>query len=721
MRFLSGSRDGGSVSRLPARLVVITCLILVFSVILLAWTRESGNSDAREAEAARIKGAIETELHKLALDAVEFANGALAAEQNNSTTQQAADRNRVAIVELGRPFEGQKDIPAGATSALAVPLMETGNLLAHSLRGGVSENEAPATPALRLYTRNTLSGFAELNGVLSAWVLVPAHLDAPNGMRRAFAVLALEAADSGFAARVAVSARAGYVEVRSQPEDAAGVHSLRYGNHGEPVFVSWRPDRPGDRLTTQLGALLISIMAVYTGFVAYFMTRRLAESEYEKARLATQDSLTGTANRLLMTIQIEDQILRARRSGRSFALLYLDFDRFKEINDTYGHDAGDKMIILASRRIEETIGPDDRLARFGGDEFGVIQHDVSSLRDCEQLAERLLAKFAEPFSIDGRELYIGASIGIAVSQKGDEDRAELMRRADLALYRAKNQGRGRYVFYDEAMNSELHRQKTLEDELRRAMRNGEFEVHYQPIVEARTHKLSCVEALVRWNHPERGIVPPGEFIALAEERGLIVELGEFVMRQGCRDALHWPGVRLAVNISALQFRHKDFVAGIARVLSETGFDPSRLEIEMTESVVIDNAEQAAEAIAALRATGIRIALDDFGTGYSSLIYLRRFAIDKIKIDRSFVELMEASNESREIVRNVIDLGRRLGLTVTAEGVENEQQIAGLEEFGCNELQGYYFGKPVTQLGIPALIAADRVGGAKTQKSDTRAA
>jgi diguanylate cyclase (GGDEF)-like protein len=719
MRIQGDQTRTSAISRLPARLVVVTCLILVAAVILLAWSRESGNSDARQAEAARIQAAVESELHRLALEAVDFAGkaGAPGAELHNNRPSAV----ELAIIELGQPPQAGDASTAKAVRVLSDPLSDVARFLSQTLRGPVREPGDNRSPTLRLYPRDTLSGFADMDGTLTAWVLVPAHRDGENGGRATFAILAQEAADSSFAARVAVASRSGFVTLQTRPHEKGHYQSITFRNNGYPVYISWKPDRPGDRLSTQLGALFISIMAVYTGFVAFYMTRRLAESEVEKARLATQDSLTGTANRLLMTILIEDAIMRARRSNKCFALIYVDFDRFKEINDTFGHDAGDQLIIMASQRIEETLGPEDRLARFGGDEFSIIKHEVLSVRDCENLAERLLSQFHKPFRIGKQDLFIGASIGIAVSKDGAEDREELMRRADLALYRAKNEGRGRFIFYDDAMNSELQRQKQLEDELRQAIRNNEFEVHYQPIVTNGTHQLACVEALVRWNHRDRGIVTPSEFIALAEERGLIVELGEWVLRQACTDALHWPGIRLAVNISAAQFRHKDFVRSVQKVVEETGFDPHRLELEMTESVVIDKPEEAAQAIEALRASGIRIALDDFGTGYSSLIYLRRFAIDKIKIDRSFVELMETSNESREIVRNVIDLGRRLDLTVTAEGVENNIQIAMLEEFGCSELQGYYFGRPVPQLAVAPMVAADRVVATSSAEGKVKAA
>ncbi|MBM3609686.1 MAG: EAL domain-containing protein, partial [Alphaproteobacteria bacterium] len=332
----------------------------------------------------------------------------------------------------------------------------------------------------------------------------------------------------------------------------------------------------------------------------------------------------------------------------------------------------------------------------------------------QHLSQRILDVMAGPFEIDGQSARIGVSIGIAMAPENSLERNELMRLADLALYRAKNNGRNCFIFYDEKMNMELQKRKAIEDELRAAIQNEELDVFYQPIISTQTRKLTSVEALVRWPHQKRGLINPDDFISIAEERGLIFSLGEWVLRRACMDALHWPGIKLSVNISASQFRQENFVSSIKTILNETGFDPARLELELTESVVINDARQAEEAMIELRSMGIRVALDDFGTGYSSLIYLRRFAIDKIKIDKSFLQTMEMSNEAEEIVGNIVDLGRRLGLIVTAEGVETPEQAAFLEATGCHELQGYLFGRPQPRLSVAALIGRDMISAAKPQ-------
>ena len=717
MRFRLREGDTPLISRLPARLVAITCLLLVGMVITLAWTRESGNSRARDAEEARLRAAIENKLNGLVLEAVD--GPLVAASLNSRATDIPHNEAGLEVIDLDRPQSIAPENPtAGALAEkLAGEFPAAREAIASGLRGAFDDG---FSQVLRVYPRKAVHGIVSLKDTFYAFALVPAYNEGGD-VRHPVVLLRYEAANTHFLARLSTRAQVGYVGLRSgEPE--VNENGFRYASAGEPVLVAWRADRPGDRLNSQLSASLISIMALYTGLVAFFMTRKLAESEMDKAQLAAQDILTGLANRLLFTIHIEDEIARTRRNGGDFALLYLDFDRFKEVNDTFGHDGGDLLIISAARRIESVIRQGDRLARFGGDEFALLQADVHSLHDCELLAERIIDIMRQPFEIHEQKVNIGVSIGITLSTHGRDERGELMRRADLALYRAKNHGRGHYVFFDDAMNSELQRQKRIEDELRYAIAHDELDVSYQPVVAAGTHKLAGVEALVRWNHPERGVINPSEFIAIAEERGLINDLGIWVLRRACSDAVQWPGIKLAVNVSAMQFRHKDFLPSIRRTLAQTGFDPARLELELTESVVVADAEQAEAAIIELRSMGIRLALDDFGTGYSSLIYLRRFAIDKIKIDRSFVDMMEGSNENMEIVRNVTDLGRRLGLTVTAEGVETPEQIALLEEFGCNELQGYYFGKPLSCLKIPGLIAAGKVGpDAERRKTPAHAA
>ena len=714
-----GLKAGGThfVSSLPARLVSVTCLMLLAMVLLLAWTRDSGNGSVRETGEARLRAAITHELHRLVLSTLEFAarstsdidSPALTASHNGAPTRLLVTDLPYRSVENGQP-----PLAATVEAILAQDLKQNGGEPSFDLRKSFSDSLA--INKLTLFHGAADSGIALVAGNALAWAIVPASRSNESGGEKQLGLLHYHAVDEQFLDRIEAQTGTANLKISTQPPYEKGMFHYAHDISGTPVLISWQPASHDNAKRDILYSILFSMMALYTGFVAYHMTRKLAESEAEKAQLAAQDMLTGLANRLLFTIHVEDEIARAKRNGGSLALLYLDLDRFKEVNDSFGHDAGDLLIYAAARRIEEQMTHGDRLARLSGDEFAILQLNVGNLHDCEQLAERILACIQKPFEIRGQKVYVGISIGIAVSSDGADDGVELMRRADLALYRAKNNGRGRFVFYDEDMNTSLQEQKSLEDDLRQAIQNDELDVYYQPIVSADRHKLACVEALVRWTHPVRGEVPPHVFIRIAEERGLIMSLGSWVLRRACSDAVHWPNLRLAVNISAMQFRSADFIPGVRRTLEETGFSPKRLELEMTESVVIDDAEQAERAIIDLRAMGIRLALDDFGTGYSSLIYLRRFAIDKIKIDRSFVQMMESSNESAEIVRNIADLGRRLGLTVTAEGVENEEQVALLESFGCHELQGYLFGKALSRLNIPVLLAAENIRAVKKEKA-----
>jgi diguanylate cyclase len=429
----------------------------------------------------------------------------------------------------------------------------------------------------------------------------------------------------------------------------------------------------------------------------------MLSSEERAQHLAGHDTLSGLPNRLRFTEHLTSLLSRVHEGSQGIAVLFIDLDKFKEVNDTYGHAAGDLVLIGCAERMAKQLRTGDILARFGGDEFAVIQTGVRTALDAEMLARRLIESIRPAFQIGSQEAYIGASIGIALSVHNGTDAAELMRVADIAMYRAKNAGRNRACFFEQRMDDNLRIRKVVEDDLRHAIARNELELHYQPQVSADGTRIVGVEALVRWRHPVAGLMPPIEFIAIAEERGLIVQLGEWVIRRACLDASRWPGVTVACNVSAVQFRQQDFVKSVANAISETAFDASRLELELTESVVVEDADQAENSIMELRSMGVKLALDDFGTGYSSLIYLRRFAFDKIKLDKSFLDSLEDTGESAILVHSVVHLGRALGLTVTAEGVETTEQQRFLQAVGCHLLQGYLFSRPVTADQIDAML------------------
>jgi diguanylate cyclase (GGDEF)-like protein len=501
--------------------------------------------------------------------------------------------------------------------------------------------------------------------------------------------------------------------VSEMPADPLSRRALPAPDGGVRAWLSWTPERPGDAMLRQFVWALSGVGILFAGIFAFVVQRlrgaaqQIAIRESQIQRLAGQDELSLLPNRRTFDLRLDQELAHSARSGKGLAVMLIDLDRFKAVNDTYGHTAGDELIRQVAQRLSRLVRSGDTVARIGGDEFGIIQTHANFPAGCAALGERILEALTEPFVIMGVATTIGCSIGIALAPEDATDREALLRLADTALYQSKNGGRNRYSFFEAQMNRTLALKRMVEEDLRRAIENDELLLHYQPQVSVDGATIVGVEALVRWNHPEHGMVPPSEFIGIAEERGLIVPLSEWVLRQACKEAKRWEGIRLAVNVSPIQFRHKDFVANVIRVLDETGFDPSRLELELTEGVVVDDADAAEAAMMDLRAHGVCLALDDFGTGYSSLIYLRRFAFDKIKIDRSFLEYMETTGESAILVHSIAHLGRALGLRVCAEGVETAEQHRFLQAIGCHELQGFLFSKGVPAEEIDALLSREK--------------
>jgi diguanylate cyclase (GGDEF)-like protein len=406
--------------------------------------------------------------------------------------------------------------------------------------------------------------------------------------------------------------------------------------------------------------------------------------------MAQHDALTGLANRALFHTRLCEAVARARR-GKVCAVLYLDLDHFKAVNDTLGHPIGDALLCDVTTRLEAELRESDTVARLGGDEFAIVQTSVDQPHDATALARRLIDVLGQPYQIDGHQVIIGTSIGIAVVPGDGEDPDQLLKNADMALYRAKEDGRGRYRFFEPEMDARVQARRTLELDLRKALAENQFQVFYQPLMNIKTRRVTGFEALVRWFHPERGIVPPIDFIPFAEEIGLIVPLGEFVLRRACADAATWPGrQKVAVNLSPVQFGSRTLVQDVADALRDSGLEPARLELEITETVILEDTEATLVVLHQLRDLGIGIALDDFGTGYSSLSYLRRFPFSKVKIDRSFVEELGRGGDCDSIVEAVVDLCSRIGMITTAEGVETEEQLQRLSGGNCTEAQGYLF-------------------------------
>ena len=493
--------------------------------------------------------------------------------------------------------------------------------------------------------------------------------------------------------------------------DAGDLHTTAISDpQGDAITrLAWKSTQPGGQVA---GSALPFIAVAIVGFaflagLVVRHTRRttqaIAAGESQLRHLALHDPVCGLPNRIYFAERLESAIGEVRRGGSSAAVFYIDLDHFKDVNDTLGHHIGDELILNVTQRLSRVMRGEDLVARLGGDEFAIITSCPSDSYSLQAIAGRIIAAVCAPYSISGHNINIGASIGIAVIDRRARDAADILRYADMALYRAKNEGRNRACIYDAAMDADLSQRKLLESDLLHAVRNNGLAAFYQPIVNSSGDKMVAVEALARWTHPTAGVIPPSVFIPIAENSGLIVELGEWMLRRACLDGRNWPGLIVAVNVSPLQFRRSDFVDVVERILKETEFDANRLELELTESTLLGNLETAELSMLRLKAIGVRFALDDFGTGYSSLLYLRRFPFDKLKIDSSFVRSIETAPDAAAIVHAVVSLGRGLGMRVTAEGVENAEQHLFLRAAGVHSMQGYRFGRPGPAADIDARL------------------
>lgn len=427
------------------------------------------------------------------------------------------------------------------------------------------------------------------------------------------------------------------------------------------------------------------------------------------AALARQEPLTGLCNRVGLRDRLDAALAGADRTGAPLAVLMLDLDRFKAVNDTLGHPVGDALLRKVAERLRKATRSGDVVARLGGDEFAILQ--VSALPGAEQpqaseaLARRLVDLVGRTYVVDGHMLNVGVSVGVALAPADGRDADALLKHADLALYRAKAEGRGTYRFFEPAMNAQMQARRSLEIDLRRALALKQFDLAFQPQIQLETGQVTGFEALLRWNHPERGPISPAQFIPLAEEIGLIVGIGEWALRAACREAASWAQpASIAVNLSPVQFRGGKLVETVMNVLAQTGLDPARLELEITEGALLENTDSVLDVLNGLRALGVKISMDDFGTGYSSLSYLQKFPFDKIKIDQSFVRGMEGNAECGAIVRAIARLGASLGMRTTAEGVETASQLDAIRAEGCTEVQGYLTGRPMPAAQAAALLS-----------------
>ncbi|MHB0769177.1 bifunctional diguanylate cyclase/phosphodiesterase [Bradyrhizobium sp. 5.13L] len=490
---------------------------------------------------------------------------------------------------------------------------------------------------------------------------------------------------------------------RSMGDIARSMHwsgSLRIGDTDWQVRAV--PTAGGPLATTydRAGAVLIVGMLLTLSLSTYLMlasrnSRRLSQANRRVLELAQTDILTGLPNRAFFLARLDELNGRREGDGPAFSILMLDLDRFKNVNDSLGHGAGDALLRQVAQRLKSAMRAGDVLARLGGDEFAIIQKACEDQHArATELAARIAKLVAEPFLLPGHRVEIGTSIGIAIAPDHGSDQEQLLKKADLALYRSKSAGRNCFTIYDEAMSAELEARNTLEGDLRDAIALCQLEVHYQPFVDALSGERRGFEALVRWRHPTRGLIPPDQFIPLAEETGLIVPLGEFVLRRACADAALWPfDLMVAVNLSPIQFKEAELFEMISAALADSGLPPQRLEIEITESVLLERGVENHAFMERLKGIGIELALDDFGTGYSSLSYLTAFPFDKIKIDKSFIRNLTQQPRSSAIISSIVTLARGLDMSVTAEGVETREEFERLKALGVNFAQGYLFGRP----------------------------
>jgi diguanylate cyclase (GGDEF)-like protein len=444
---------------------------------------------------------------------------------------------------------------------------------------------------------------------------------------------------------------------------------------------------------------LTTSLLIVMGFSvpAAIASRRIRErwlAEDQIRYLAMHDSLTGLPNRLQLHQHLDRAVARSKRHGHLMAVFCLDLDRFKDVNDTLGHPTGDALLAEVSARLKESVREVDLVGRLGGDEFAIVAEELNAPEDAMRLARRVCTALGEPYHVNGHEVTSSASIGIAIGPLDNEAPETLLKNADLALYRAKEDGRNTFRFFEPAMDAALQKRRRLENDLRNALRKNQLYLDYQPQFDLVNGRLTGYEALVRWWHPSEGEIPPTTFIPIAEETGLIVPLGEWILKSACAYATTWPeDTKLAVNLSPAQFKTQDVLGLVRRVLNETGLEPHRLELEITEGIILQNTESVIETLTRLDQLGVSIAMDDFGTGYSSLSYLTRFPVKKIKIDRSFIDTLGTSPQTSAIVSSIVGLGQSLNVTITAEGVETEGQAAMLRKWGCDQVQGFYYGKP----------------------------
>ncbi|HNN36179.1 MAG TPA: EAL domain-containing protein [Pseudomonadales bacterium] len=502
-------------------------------------------------------------------------------------------------------------------------------------------------------------------------------------------------------------------ELLAEPLEAAAAEQLRsdLATQGQWAGELWTRTQAGERILqwVKISAIHVEAQAAPTLHAIVFSPLSNQPRIQERLqRLAYYDHLTGLPNRELFHDRLTVALRQAQRHGEQVALLFFDLNRFKNINDTLGHTMGDLLLQQVAQRLERVVRVSDTVARLGGDEFTMILTGLHQPNDLQRVMDEVLGQFRQPFRLGEHELFVTTSVGVSLFPRDGEDEESLIKNADIAMYRAKEQGSNSYQIYSPEFGTRFRQRLTLEADLRKALERNELLLHYQPKIDVNSRRITGIEALLRWQHPTRGLVPPDQFIPIAEETGLILPIGDWVLRKGMEDALPW--VRqsshpftLAVNLSPVQLQQPDLVQRVARMLDDSGFNPRHLELELTENLLMTNPKASLETLQQLTATGVRIAIDDFGTGYSSLNYLSRFPIDTLKIDKSFIHDLLDDFNNAEIVSTIVAMGHNLNMTVVAEGVESEAQLAYLRDIGCDEAQGFLFSRPIDRVSMELLL------------------
>lgn len=712
------------VARFGLRVVIPAVAVLVGALVIVIISLSQMASEVNQIEdrltARSVDAALRVTIHNL--------------EQTHRDYAQWDDAVRNAYDDVNKTF---MDETYGASTTVdhvlfdAAMLVDEIGRVRYAVRKGEPITESPAEafgPAFAALSRplvrdgttyDVRSGLLVTKwglAVVSVGTVVPLspNFDPPNARSRLLVI------SRSFDEEVVARLREDYLinDLRLVDVDAGMTHSLPVLDvSGKPVAaLAWSPPSLGDQAQAKVSPTVFTMLALVGLTMAFLIAialrgmREVERREAEAQHAATHDELSGLPNRTAIVAALDEAIAAQRSDGTSVTVVFLDIDGFKEVNDAFGHETGDRLLKEVARGFRErAMG--HLIARVGGDEFAVVVSGPGAVKVACDLGWRLISSVSEPFEIDGRIIGIGASVGVAVADASIPSAEELLRRADVAMAQAKHQGRSRLFVYDAVIDTVRHERLEIAGDLRKALREEALQLVYQPVFDAVRRTIIGVEALLRWDRPGLGPLPPAVFVPIAEQSGLIDELGGWTIRRACRDGLAWPEIKVSVNVSPAQFRNPNFDSHLTAILRETGFPADRLELEVTESYFIANSDQARRAIDTIRSLGISVALDDFGTGYSSIGYLRSFNFDKLKLDRSLIVGVGHDERVLRLVEATIALADALDLGVTAEGVETEEEAHLLRKAGCSAFQGFFFARPATAAVITTMLARGSEHGA----------